>query len=230
MRKLTKLLLVLFVCAGYLYPPEVRAQETIVVKSGSLTSRGILGEHRYSISADNFAASGYWDGGYVQLQCTECDVGRRLKGYSSFTGESSNASVLINGVSYTNTPILWSYKFYIAPIAIPNNLAEDFVITTPFVMTGDFTASERRLIGQSPVPVEIPFFKAKLTGRGMATYRFRFRGYLPLHGGRPHFTYVDVTYNFSRDAAGKDADTVRPSIVPSMKSGASVPKAEKPQE
>lgn len=229
MRKLATLLLILSACACYLNPSEVRAQETIVVKSGSLTSRGILGEHRYSISAENFATSGYWDGGYVQLQCTECDVGRRLKGYSSFTGELPNASILINGVSYSNVPILWTYKFFIAPIAIPNNLAEDFVITTPFVMTGDYTASERRLIAQSPVPVEIPFYKAKLTGRGMATYRFRFRGYLPLHGGRPHFTYVDVTYNFSPVAAGKNADTVRPSVVSNMKSSVSTPKAEKPQ-
>lgn len=229
MPKLAKLLLVLFACAGYLYPPEVRAQETIVIKSGSLTSRGILGEHRYSISADNFAAGGYWDGGYVQLQCTECDVGRRLKGYSNFTGEVSNASVLINGVSYSNVPILWSYKFYIAPIAIPKNLAQDFVIKTPFVMTGNFTASERRLIGDWPTPIEVPFFKAKLTGRGTATYRFSFRGYLPLHGGRPHFTYVDVTYDFSRDAAGKNADAVSPSVVSGMKSGVSAPKGEKPQ-
>lgn len=229
MRKLAKLLLILIACAGYLNPPEVRAQETIIVKSGSLTSRGILGEHRYSISADNFATGGYWDGGYVELECQECDVGRRLKGFSRFTGELAHGSVLINGVSYPDVPILWSYKFFVAPFAIPNDIAEDFVITTPFVMNGEYTASERRLIGQSPVPVEIPFFKAKLTGRGMATYRFRFRGYLPLHGGRPHVSYVDVTYDFSRDAAGKDADTLRPAVAPSMKRGAVTPKAEKPQ-
>jgi hypothetical protein len=206
MRKLAKLVLpVLFVCACCFHPSETRAQETIVIKSGRITSRAYtLGDYVYSLSAENFSSSGTWDGAGIMLDCDPCRVGSRLKSISTFYGGSNHGSVFINGVSYPDVGTEWLYKFYTPPVTIPD-VAHDVVIKTPFLFTGTYTALEHRSFGGAPL--DIPFITVKLTGRGIATYRFHFVGFLPT--GRPYFVYQDVAYDFSPVPAGNKAGTSR---------------------
>ncbi|HKP73323.1 MAG TPA: hypothetical protein VJT82_10330 [Pyrinomonadaceae bacterium] len=214
MRKLAKLVLpLIFVCACCFHPSESRAQDSIVIKGGRITSRAYtLGDYLYSLSAPNFAANGYWDGGaVVRIECDPCFVGSRLKSTSTFYGGSdfTHTPVFINGVLYTNVGAEWHYKFYTEPVVIPN-VTHDVVIKTPFLFNGTYTGRERRFTTQG-TPYYAPFITLKLAGRGIATYRFQFHGFLP--GGRPYFTYQDVAYDFTPAGVGNKTGTSSPRTV-----------------
>ncbi|HLL73025.1 MAG TPA: hypothetical protein VK363_16415 [Pyrinomonadaceae bacterium] len=227
MRKLANLLVVLFVCACCFNSSEARAQDDpIIITSGSLTARGQLGSYNFSIAGEDFAFNSYWEGSGIRIACIPCLVERRLKAVSTMHGSYNTASAVLEGRSYSGIGANWDFSFFLDPVVLPD-VRHDLVITTPFVMTGNYNATERR-----PLPgdryYDATFYRTKLAGRGNATHRFRYGG--SLLNGRPFFSFVDVTYNFAPATARKKGGTLRSSDASGAKSVVSAPSAGKPQK
>jgi hypothetical protein len=157
------------------FTPSTTQADPIFITSGSLTVTG-LGGPSYSISGNNFSASGGGERGAVALQTGF---------FISSPGSVINVNAFFVGSSLGDNHT-GSFTFTGPPITVPFSLT-NLTLTSPFVFSGTLgTCPQSCFFG----PVVSTF---SLVGGGTATFEL-IAGVTP--SGARIFTFRTITYNF----------------------------------
>jgi hypothetical protein len=157
------------------FTPSTTHADPIVITSGTLTVTGLVGGPRYTLSGNNFSASGGGDRGALGLQAQ-----------AVFT----TGSVVNVGANFVGSSLEPHGGFFIftgPPITVPFSLAT-LTITSPFEFSGTLlTCPGSCFLG----PV---ISRVDLVGSGTATFTALFSGLTA--NGTPIYTFGSITYNF----------------------------------
>jgi hypothetical protein len=159
------------------FTPSKTHADPIVITSGTLTVTGFNGPVVYSISGDNFSASGIGELGAVSLlnSCHDCVSGDVVNVFAFFGGSSL-------GDNHAG-----AFTFTGPPITVPFSLTT-LTLTSPFQFTGNLiTCPQSCFFGPA-------ISNVSLVGSGIATFELLFNGVTP--DGRSRFTFHTITYNF----------------------------------
>ena len=105
----------------------------------------------------------------MEILCTPGQVIGTNSSFSGAIGSHEWTSARVNGVFYPIVKVTGWLKFVSSPIVLPD-IRGSISISIPFTFTGELTDSA------SHPDVVNPIFSARLTGQGLATFRF-WRGY-----------------------------------------------------
>ena len=170
------------------FTPSTSRADPIFITSGTLTVTGTVGGPRFSLSGDNFFASGGGERGASnpQTACRPCLSGQFITVTSNFIGSSLEGGFsIINGVERSGG-FAGAFMFTGPPIEIPFSLS-NLTLTSPFNFSGSLIGCPQSCV------VGPTIFSVTLTGSGIATIDLSFSG---LIGGVPSFTFQRVTFNF----------------------------------
>jgi hypothetical protein len=159
-----------------LFTSSTAHADPVFITSGSLTVTGFFSGPAYSISGNNFSASGIGDPGAVSLQTgfAITSPGDVVNVNAFFAGASL-------GINHSGT-----FTFTGPPITIPFSLT-NLTLTSPFVFTGTLGTCPQSCVIGPPTSV------FTLVGGGTATFEL-IAGVTP--SGVRIFTFRTITYNF----------------------------------
>jgi PEP-CTERM motif-containing protein len=168
--------------------PSTARADPIFITSGTLTVTGAFGGPHFTLSGDNFFASGGGEKGASspQTSCFVCTTGSFITVNGVFLGSSLGGGLsIINGVERSGG-FAGSFILTGPPVEIPFSLS-NLTITSPFVFSGT-------LIGcPQDCALGPTIFSVTLIGGGTASVDLIFSG---LFNGKPGFAFSKVTYNF----------------------------------
>lgn len=157
------------------FTPSKTHADPIVITSGTLTVNGLIGGPRFTLSGNNFSASGGGERGALGLQTR-----------AVFTsGSVVNVGAIFAGSSLE--PHGGFFSFTGPPIIVPFSLTT-LTITSPFEFSGNLlTCPQSCFLG--PVISNV-----SLIGSGTATFTVLFSGLNS--NGTSIFTFQSITYRF----------------------------------
>lgn len=199
MRLNSRMLPVFLLLALFYFPSQVKA-DGIVITEGSVTITGIGGSPSFSFSGSNFAISGSGSSG-AHIPCALCSPTSILNPYNLSTGLSGDqvhiGSGVINGVTYPQLFFEGSFNFTARSVTVPNVVASDLYLTTPFTFTGSLCAlSAHSTINGCRPDMDDFVFSTLLSGQGLANLHLVFDSFSPT--GTPVYRFQSLTYNFSQ--------------------------------
>ena len=175
--------------------PSVKA-DPLVVTSGSLSSTGIINPgQQFTLSGENFSASGSGQLGSTQAQaCFPCASGNLISVNGFFAGSSisnlGSGNFIIGGTTFNN--VIFGGTFVFTGSAVIPAATTNISITAPFTFAGDIRGC---LQGGPPVcsPAD-SVFTTQLVGQGIATIQLDFIGVNA--NGNSLYQFNSVIYNF----------------------------------
>ena len=190
--------IVLALCAFLMLAltPSVEA-DPLVVTSGSFTSTGIINsaQQQFTISGDNFSASGSGQLGSTQAQsCFPCVSGNTISVNGFFASSSisnlGSGNFIIGGNTFNN--VIFGGTFQFTGSAVIPAATTNVSITAPFTFVGDIFGC---LQGGPPVCSSAnSVFTTQLVGQGIVTVHLDFIGLNP--NGNSLYQFNSLTYNF----------------------------------
>lgn len=187
---MSKILISLSALLMLVIAPSVHA-DPIVITSGFISVTGLGGGPTYSLSGQNFSATGAGEQGFTAPQtCSPCPSGTSLGLASTFIGTSiGGGSVTINGMTFTNIAIDGILTITGTPLTVPAALT-DITISGPFSLVGSIIGCE---LPRTNCNASNALFTTDLTGQGTATVSLIFDGIV---NGNSLYSFRNVTYNF----------------------------------
>ena len=189
--------IVIVLCALLLLTlaPSVKA-DPLVVTSGSFSSTGIIfSTQQFTLSGENFSASGSGQLGSTQAQsCFPCVSGNviSVNGFfaSSFLSNLGGGSFVVNGMTFNN--VIFGGTFQFTGSAVIPAATSNVSITAPFTFVGDI----RGCLQGGPLvcsPAD-SVFTTQLVGQGIVTVNLDF--FFVNANGQSVFGFNSLTYNF----------------------------------
>ena len=162
--------LILFIA----FTPSKTQADPIIITSGSMTVFAFPAVPVYSLSGNNFHATGIAPPGLIPVRslCSPCASGSLVFVSASFAGFNLNGSQNL------------AFSFVGPPITIPFSLTNQ-TVTSPFEFSGTLTGCVTPDCGTATF---------SLVGSGIARFNLLFNG---LNSeGVPTFTFQNITYHF----------------------------------
>lgn len=189
-----------FLLLALIYFPSQAKADGIVITEGFISKTGIGGLPSFSLSGQNFSITGTGSSG-ASIPCTECSPTSILNPYNlsgTLGGDQVHiGSGTINGVNYPNLFFEGAFNFTAGSVTVPNIVASELDLTTPFTFTGSLCAlSAHSTVSGCRPDIDDFVFSTLLSGQGLAHLHLVFDSFS--QRGTPVYRFQNLTYEFSQ--------------------------------